>query len=372
MKKKALIFYISRYSGHYHAASAIESGIKKVAGNVEVEKINALGYTNPILGTIINKAYMEVIKKKPSIWGHIYDNPDFMKKTKRAREALHRFNMSKIKKLLEAHSPDIVFCTQAFPCGMVADYKRSSGDKTPLIGILTDHAPHSYWLFNEVDYYVVPSKETAQALERKGVSSSKIREYGIPVDPRFSQTHDKESIMKTLGLDDENPAILIMGGSQGLGSVEGVVRSLLTDKEHKYQLMVVTGSNKKLRSKLTRLNKRKGAGKIRILSFVDNIDELMEASDIIITKAGGMTTAESMVKALPMLVVNPIPGHERMNTDYLVEKGAAIEIEDFSKIHETVNELFDSKGMLKRMKENAKQLAKPNSALDIAKLVLED
>ena len=372
MRKKALIFYISKYSGHFHAASAIEKGLLEVVGDVDIEKINALGYTNPILEKIINKAYLEVIRKKPEVWGHIYDNPNVIKKTKKAREALHKFNMSKVKKLLDVRSPDVIFCTQAFPCGMVADYKRSCGKNTLLVGVLTDYAPHSYWLFDEVDFYVVPSGETARVLEQKGVPSGKIKIYGIPVDPKFAQQRDRRRVKKDLGFREKDPAILIMGGSQGLGAMEEVVGSLLGDTGRNYQLLVVTGSNKKLNTRLKRLGRGKIGENVRVLSFVENIDELMEVADIIITKAGGMTVAEALVKKLPMMIVDPIPGHERMNTDYLVEKGAAIEIKDYSQIHEKINELFGSRDILDRMKQTIEKLARPNSALDVAKLAFKE
>ena len=370
MSKKALIFYISKHSGHFHAAIAIEKGLREVVCDIEVDKINALGYTNPILEKVINKAYLEVIKKKPEIWGHIYDNPDVIRKTKKAREVLHKFNMSKVKKLLEGNAPDMVFCTQAFPCGMVADYKRSSGKNILLVGVLTDHAPHSYWLFDEVDIYVAPSEETARALEKKGVPSEKIKVYGIPVDPKFREKHDKQKIKKDLGFLEDAPTVLIMGGSQGLGAMEEAVRSFLDDPGHDYQLLVVTGSNKKLNARLRRLGRKKKKNNIHVLSYVENIDELMEASDIIVTKAGGMTIAEALVKNLPILIIDPIPGHERMNADYLVKNGAAVEVEDFSQIHRKVNELFDSVDVLERMRENIKKISRPDSALDIAKLAV--
>ncbi|MFC1480096.1 glycosyltransferase [Candidatus Omnitrophota bacterium] len=372
MRKKALIFYISRYSGHFHAASAIEKGLLEMGGDIETNKINALAYTNPVLEKIIIKTYLELIKKKPELWGHVYDNPDVIKKTKKARETIHKFNMSKIKKLIETYSPDVIFCTQAFPCGMVADYKKSCGNKTPLIGILTDYAPHSYWLSDEVDFYVVPSGGTARLLEEKGVAPEKIKAYGIPVDPKFRQERDIRRIRKDFDFQEGNPTILIMGGSQGLGAVEEVARSLLQDEDHNYQLLVVTGSNKKLCAKLKRLVKKKGGKNMRVLSFVENIDELMEVSDVVVTKAGGMTIAEALVKKLPMLIVDPIPGHERMNTDYLVEKGAAAEIDDYSQIHQKINELFDSQGTLERMKKNTEKLSKPDSALDIARLAFKE
>jgi len=369
MTKKALIFYISKYSGHFHAANAIEKGLKEVYGDILTEKVNAFSYTNPILEKVINRAYMHVIKKKPQMWGHLYDNPDVLKKTKKAVDILHRFNMSKIKQLIDKRAPNVVLCTQAFPCGMVADYKRSCAKKgLKLIGILTDHAPHSYWLFDEVDLYVVPSEETAEALAKKGVSSGKIKVCGLPVDPRFRFPCEKGRVREELGFSEGRPTVLIMGGTQGLGAMEEVVRSLMNDPRHDYQVMVVTGSNKKLYARLKRLAKKSGSGGIRVLSYVDNINELMEVADIIVTKAGGMTVAESMVKKLPMLIVNPIPGHERMNADYLVKKGAAIEIGKYEQIHHRINELFDSGDKLNDMKKNAERLSRPESALVIARL----
>ena len=370
-KKKALIFYISRHSGHYHAASAIEKGLLATGAATEVSKINALSYTNPILGKLINKAYLRVIKKNPELWGNMYDNPSVMKKTKTAREALHRFNMSKIRKLIESYSPDIVYCTQAFPCGMVADYKRSCSKDLPLVGVLTDHAPHSYWLFDEVDRYVVPSEETAKVLEEKGVPPEKIRVYGIPVDPKFETECDTAMIRSSLGFKQGVPTILIMGGSQGLGALEAVVRSFCEDEEYTHQLMVVTGVNKKLQSRLNKLIKRKCAGNIRVFGQVENIEELMAISDVIVTKAGGMTIAESLAKTLPILVVDPIPGHERMNAEYLCKKGAAIEIKDIVRIHDRVIDVFRSKGTLDRMRQNIRKIAKKDSATNVAKLSFE-
>ncbi len=372
MKKKVLVLYISRYSGHYRAAEALEAAFAKMPVKVDVTKINALTYTNPILEKVINRTYIELIKKRPEIWEHIYDNPDFMKKTKKARETLHRFNMSKVGKLMEKYSPDAVYCTQAFPCGMVSDYKKTFSAKVPLVGVLTDHAPHSYWLHDEVDIYVVPSHETAVRLMEKGVPENKIRIYGIPVDPGFSVRQDKEKILAPLGLESDRPTVLLMGGSQGFGAIEEAVRSLMSDRLRRYQLVVVTGSNRKLMNRLKKYMKRESSGSVVVLPYITNVDSLMDASDVIVTKAGGLTISEALVKALPMLIVKPIPGHERMNTDYMVSKGAALEVKDMSSLHKKLNGLFDDAEKLKKMSDNAADIALPESALNTALLLLED
>jgi len=372
MKKKILIFYISKKSGHYQAAMAIEKGFAEIGKEVSLETINAFEYTNPILEKIINKAYLEVIKKNPDFWGHIYDNPDVMKKTKRAREALHKFNMSKIKKLLDKVSPDIVFCTQAFPCGMVADYKRATGRKVLLAGVMTDHAPHSYWIHDEVDFYITPSAAVGSVLVQKGVANEKIREYGIPVDPKFRIEHNKDEIKKQFGLNKNLPTILIMGGNHGLGVIEDVLLLFLENEIPKYQFIIVAGSNKRLFSKLNKICKKKNAKNFKIFSFTDDIDLLMDVADLIVTKAGGMTVAEALVKSLPILLVKPIPGHERMNADFLLKNGAAIEAREYGEIYSKINKLFDSEYALKNMTKNIKNIAAPNSSRNIAELAFQN
>lgn len=370
MKKKVMIFYISRHSGHYHAATAVENGLKEISAGIEVVKVNAITHTNPILGRVVNKAYIELIKKKPEIWEHIYDNPEVIERTRSAREALHRFNMSKIRKLIEKESPDIVYCTQAFPCGLVADYKRTMKRRLPLIGVLTDHAPHSYWLYDDVDYYVVPSPGTGKRLREKGVPLEKIKVYGIPVDPKFRKSHKKDEMLREFGLDQGMHTVLIMGGSQGLGAMEEAVFSLANDPLHEYQLVVVTAANKGLYRRLRRCFPGGSGKNVYVLPYVEEIDMLMEAADVIVTKAGGLTTAEAAVKNLPMVIVKPIPGHERMNADYLVSKGAAVEVVDCTELHDALNELFDSPGTIENMKENIRAISRPESALDTAALAL--
>ena len=368
MKKKILIFYISHY-GHFYAARALEKGLTGAMEDVSIKKINAFSYTNPILEKIVNRAYIEVIKKKPELWGQMYDNPEVMKKTKKTREALHKFNMQKIKKLLDEYNPDAIFCTQAFPCGMVADYKKACRKKIPLIGVLTDHAPHSYWLFDEVDYYIVPFKETGDVLIKKGVSLEKIKVYGIPVDPKFARKKNSAEIKSKLHLDNDKHTVLIMGGSQGLGSIEEVTLLLLNSEKRKYQVVVITGSNKKLYTRLLRMKIKNNWKDVYVLSYVENIDEFMAAADLVISKPGGMTIAETLAKALPMLIVDPIPGQERLNTDFLVKKGVAIEIKDHSNVNRLVEKVIYSKNTISQMKKNMLELAKPNSVSNIAELV---
>ncbi|KJJ85686.1 monogalactosyldiacylglycerol synthase [Candidatus Omnitrophus magneticus] len=364
MKKKALIFYITENSGHFHAATAIANALNSFDKNIEPILVNAFNYTNPFLGNILTRVYLAVIKKKPEIWSNLYDNPEVFEKTRKARMLINKFNMPKIKRLIEKHSPNIIYCTQAFPCGMIAEYKKKYQKDIPLVAVLTDHAPHSYWIFDEVTEYIVPSKKTAASLEQKGVSPEKIKVYGIPISPTFNKTLDKEKILKDYNLSKEHPIILLMGGSHGLGSIEKTVETFIANKEKIYQLLVVTGINKKLYARLLKI--AKGNRNIRIFGYINKIEELMEIADIIITKSGGITTSEALAKKLPIIIMDPIPGQERLNAEYLKEEGAAIEVSDSNELYKIIEELFASRAKLENMKNNAARLGMPESALKIA------
>jgi processive 1,2-diacylglycerol beta-glucosyltransferase len=368
-KKKILLMYITLDSGHHHASLAIENALKRISPSVECLNINAFGYTNPILEKIINHTYMSVIRNKPEVWEYLYDNPKVLKSVQGLRDAIHRFNSKKLKALLEDFKPDAVVCTQAFPCGMIADYKKNLKLNLPLFGVLTDHAPHLYWIFREVDFYIVPSESNKERFVKNGVDESMIKVFGIPIDLQFDIGHDKNEICKKIGLEIGMPIVLIMGGSQGLGPVEDVV-DILEETEIVLQLVVVCGKNKRLQKILNR-RMRRYKKTLVVFGHIENIDELMEISSVVITKPGGLTTAEALAKDLPMIIAHPIPGQEAKNTEFLLQHGVAVKAEDKEDITAFVQELLLDNTKLNDMRHRASQLKKPNAAMDIARLVLK-
>lgn len=360
--------YITLNSGHHRAACAIENALKQISPGTQTLNINAFAYTNPILEKIINQTYMSVIKNKPEVWEYLYDNPKVLKSVQGMRDAIHKFNSKKLKALLEDFRPDAVVCTQAFPCGMIADYKYNSNLSLPLVGVLTDHAPHSYWIFPNVDCYLVPSEASREKFIKNGIDQTKIKVFGIPIDPKFSKQHDKNELCDKLGFDRQKPIVLIMGGSQGLGPVENIV-NMLGGIDIEFQFVVVCGSNARLEKRL-RARAKKYLKKLLVLGHVDNVDELMEVSSLVITKSGGLTTAEALSKDLPMIIVHPIPGQELKNTEFLLNQGVALRAEDSEDIAALVQELLLHSNKLTEMRLRAAELKKPGAALDIADLVL--
>jgi processive 1,2-diacylglycerol beta-glucosyltransferase len=360
--------YISEVSGHHSATLAIEEAIKILSPHTEILNINVFNYTNPISEKIVNRLYMGVIKRTPGIWDYLYDNPVIVKNIEKIKESIHRFNSPKLKILFNEFHPDIIVCTQAFPCGMVADFKKTYNSNIPLIAVLTDYIPHSYWVYDTIDYYITPSEEVTMRLIKKGVPPEKIKSLGIPFDPKFNEPVSRKEVKSRLGLNQKIPTILIMGGGQGLGPIKTIVKSLEKVKSE-FQEIIVTGINRKIYNSLKRKIK-KYKKKILLFEYVDNIHELMSIVNIIITKPGGITTAEALSKKIPMIIVSPIPGQEASNTRYLTEKQAAIKIGKAKDIGPLIEDLLQNPTKLRLISEASSRISKPHASLDIAKLIL--
>lgn len=361
--------YISEVSGHHSATLAIEKAIKMLEPDTKIMNINAFNYTNPISEKIINRLYLAVIKMTPQIWDYLYDNPAVVRKLENIKKTIHKFNSPKLKNLFDKFKPDAVVCTQAFPCGMVADFKKTYNSDIPLIAVLTDYIPHSYWAYDTVDYYITPSEEVTDRLTKKGIPDYKIKSLGIPFDPKFNENISKAEVMHRLNLKPDIPTLLIMGGGQGLGPIKTIVKSLERVKEE-FQELIVTGTNKKLYRSLKRKIK-KNKKKTLLFGFVDNINELMGISSIIITKPGGVTISEALAKKIPMIIVKPIPGQEESNTVYLTGKGAAVKVDKPKDINLVIEDLLSDQNELIRLSECAGRIGKPRASLDIARFLLD-
>lgn len=360
--------YISEVSGHHNATLAIEKALKEIDHHVSILNINSFNYTNPLMEKLINKAYMGVIKKTPRLWDYLYDNPTFFKKTQRIKDSVHKSNFRKLDVLFEEFKPTAVVCTQAFPCGLIADYKRVFNIKIPLFGVLTDFFPHAYWIYNEVDYYIVPSEEARGRFIQEGISPQRIKQFGIPIDPKFAKSDGRREIAKRMQINSSLPVILIMGGGQGIGPIKTIVAAL-EKSQADFQVIVVAGTNKKLLRWLEKV--RSGyAKKLFPLEYTNHVEELMEVADFIISKPGGLTAAEALAKGLPMIIIKPIPGQEENNTEFLLKQGVAIRIERLENIHIEVERLLRDKEKSRQMRENAQRLGKPDSARETARLIL--
>lgn len=368
MRKRVLLMYITVRSGHFQAARALEQGIRRLSPSTEILTIDAFQYLNPILARIVDRMYLSVISNLPELWDYLYDNPKIVQRSERYRLLLHRYDSPRLKGLLEEFHPDVIACTQAFPCGLVAHYKKEYNLGTPLYGVITDFTPHAYWVDSHVDGYIVPVEESRQWLAAHQIDPARVFASGIPIDPIFSETPAVEGINRRLQLMNEIPTILLMGGGQGLGPILKAVE-LLDSIDRKLQLLVVAGTNDRLYHRLITLV----AGlkhSVQVFGHVEFISDLMSVASMIITKPGGLTTSEALAKGLPLIVLDPIPGQEMKNAHFLSQIQVAREAPSVETLPQVVQDLLDNPQGLERLAANARRVGKPRAALDAARLIL--
>lgn len=162
------------------------------------------------------------------------------------------------------------------------------------------------------------------------------------------------------------------GGEFGLGknNTLNIFKAFVNNLSDKYQLVAIAGKNKKMQDKFSELV---GVNNnVKIYGYSNNIPELMSISDLVVTKPGGLTVTESLVSNLPIVIINPIPGQEVENAEFLERKGIAVWIKNTIDLDKTISDLLNNSNKLKSMSDNAKLFAKRNSTSDICKLIIEN
>jgi len=363
--RRFLLMHVTPRSGHHRASQAIERTVARLDPLAHVASVDAFDYTSRLVRWAISRTYFSLIRHQPDVWEYLYDNPAVHTHVQRLRTLLHRYQATKLRRLLETVRPDAIACTQAYPCGMVADFKKHHGLATPLIGVLTDYAPHLYWFHETVDVYVVPSDQVKQRFLTRGIPESRVKVLGIPIDLRFAERSDRAATARRFGLDLARPILLIMGGGSGFGPLRDIVLNLDILPQD-CQLVVLTGMNRPL---CLWLQKRRFRHHVLPLSYVDDVPELMDIATLLISKPGGLTTSEALAKQVPLVIVDPIPGQEAYNARYLLAQGAAVQASSPDTARQTVRDLLDNPERLATLRQRIAQLAHPTAALDISKLL---
>ena len=359
--------HITTSSGHRRASCAIEQAIKRLDPQAHVISVDAFQYTSRFVREAIAHLYFSLIRHQPDVWEYLYDNPAVHRRVQRFRSLLHRYQARKLQALLHEVRPHAIACTQAYPCGVVADFKKHHGFQVPLIGVLTDYAPHLYWFHETVDAYVVPSEQVKRRFVMRGVDASKVKVLGIPIDLRFLEHPNRQEAARAFGLELSEPIILIMGGSGGFGQIKDIVFNLDT-LPYPCQLVVVTGTN---RSLFAWLKTQRFRHRVLPFGYTDEIHKLMDVATLLISKPGGLTTSEALAKRLPLVIVNPIPGQEAYNARFLQSQGAAVQASSAQTVRQTVRDLLENPDELEALRRRNAELARPGASLEIAKFLFE-
>ncbi|MEK4062819.1 MULTISPECIES: MGDG synthase family glycosyltransferase [Paenibacillus] len=318
-KKRVLLFSEGFGTGHTGAAYALAEGIKLLNPDVQCRVIELGKFLNPTVAPWILSAYRKTVSSQPKLVGMMYKTQYNKSLNRLTKLALHRVFYTHALQVIEQLKPDLIICTHPIPAAVISRLKRQ-GLNVPLFTLITDYDAHATWVNAEADRYLVSTPRVKSILTGRGVSPELVTVTGIPVHPKFWERSNKTQLRKELGLADI-PTVLIMGGGWGLMFGKDVMDSL-TARMDDIQLIFCMGSNDKLVAKM-QANPLLNHPNVRILGYSSEINKLMDASDLLITKPGGMTCTEGQAKGIPMLFYSAIPGQEEKNCQYFVELGLA-------------------------------------------------
>lgn len=363
-----LILSVSAGGGHMKAAEAIKECIESKYPQSRTLIVDTLRYVNPIVDKfIVGGLYLNTVKNAPVLWGLLYELAESGDNMTDFSKAVNKLLSVKIKNLISDFRPSVIVCTHPFPLQMLSNLKKKGKVDVPTAAILTDYASHPFWLYEHIDAYVVAHDYMKYEVEKRNIPEEIIHPFGIPVSKSFLKKSDSAAILRELNLEEDKLTVLMMGGSLGFGEVRDTFQSLLNSKKD-IQIIAITGKNLKLKRQLEKYSQH-SKKKVIIMSYTNRVADLMDISDLIITKPGGMTIAESLVKELPIIIISPIPGQEERNAHFLTNVGAAARILDTDDVDAVLNQILDNPLRIKHMKEMCRFLAKPNSSQDTVSLL---
>ena len=349
--KKILILTTSTGEGHNQAAKSISSTFEK--SGYEVITHDFLKNNSRLLTELFIKGYEISASFFPKTYGFAYKLTD-KSFTNKLLSLVFSFTKRKIKKLINENKPNIILVTHPFAVNIMGSLKRN-GLNIPVIVIVTDFKSHSTYIDKSIDAYITASENTKLDLSKRGIDSNRIFSYGIPIKDEFFETRLDIKSSK----NDDYFNILLMSGSMGLKNISYVLKELMNNS-NKLRITVVCGKNEKLKENLLKeYNHNIKNKKLHILGFSKDIDSLMEYSDLIISKPGGLTVTEAITKKLPLLIPFAIPGQETQNVEFLTSNGYALYIDNLISNPEELEKMRTNLAKLSSLysKENIVNLA---------------
>lgn len=361
---RILVFSATFGAGHVRAAEALIEAIRTKDPSAEITHVDFGAFLSKTFNKVIKSTYIELIKHTPRLWGKFYYRTSKIPPDSVLQRFLNVLGRREFLNYIEELRPNVIICTYPTIAGVLAQLRLRHILHVPIVTVVTDYAVHSQWIHPGVDLYIVGNEEVYTGLVTRGIDSQRIHITGIPVNPRFEQRLARAEILERLNLFPDRSTFLIMGGAYGvLGGAKEVCR-ILADSEVPVQSLIVCGQDEKLYKSLDGIV-AEAKNPIQRFGFVRNVEELMTVSDIIITKAGGLTVSEALTKRLPLLIYKPIPGQEEENAHFVQRIGAGKVAETVEELEEAIHRLLAHPEEMEQMRRAAAR-ALPGKAAECA------
>ena len=378
LQKHILVLSASTGAGHIRAAEALVKCAAEKYPEVKVTHIDVMQYVTWIFRKLYTGTYVGLAKEHKAIWGYVYNKTDHSPRnvpTRSLRLMLQKINMRHWKKKCQELNPDHIICTHFLPAEMIdkavtKSTKLPNGKNVPPTSVVvTDFDVHWMWCLENLNQFFVANEEAALRLASRNINPKKINVTGIPVCPEFAKKYSQNKMKMELQLAPDKIVVLLMAGGYGIGKINETAERLIHDFPE-IQIIAIAGHNEKL---LTSLNKisDKYPGRMVNTGFTTEVEKYMAASDIIVTKTGGLTSSECLAMGKPMIVINPIPGQEERNATYLMEHGVAVMAYDDVGLDYKLKKILTTPGKLAFMQSASRDISKPFAGYDILEKVIE-
>ena len=344
-KLKILILSAPIGSGHRMAAAALEEALLRLE-NVEVVQGNVFDFFPSVIGKAFLKLYETILAVCPGLYALSYRWSNQGGGSLWMRNLLNGILLRLGKCFIEEVKPVAVFSTHATPTGILSLYKQKYDTGLWLGVVVTDFTVHRWLVCPGVDAYFVADEklfgEIDSASERSETQPA-LYGWGIPVRGRFTEEQELSAVRREarsrFGWPADAFVCLLAGGGGGMLPMEEIVRSLRNEKFKEIYVVAVTGHNDGLHKKLEPLQKEfsknqteESVCRLAVLGFTDEMPRLMQAADVVITKAGGVSLAECLECGANILIYHPLPGQEQGNTAFLQQEYGAAAVTDLRQL----------------------------------------
>lgn len=367
------ILHATAGSGHRSAAIALARALGTLAPDALVREVDTLVFASRLYARTYSGGYNAMAQRAPQLWGalyHLWEQEGVNRRAGPARLAFDRLSLRRLVRVVERERPDAIVCTHFLPLEALSPLRGSGRLRVPLYGVITDFTAHPMWAYPHVDHYFVASDQVADELHGHGMPRERIEVTGIPVDPRFATPVGRVAARRRFGLPPDGSVVLVMGGGSGVGPL-ATLADTLSALPQRPRVVVVCGTNERLQRDVAALPAARD-GSVSAFGFTHDVDALLEACDAVVSKAGGLTCSEALIKRTPLVVFRPTPGQEVRNAEYLEAGGAAVHADSVESVAATVGRWLADPAARERVRQNAARLARPVAAETIARRVLAD
>jgi processive 1,2-diacylglycerol beta-glucosyltransferase len=368
MAPRILVLSASVGAGHLRAAEAVELALRQIVPEATVKNVDVLTLTNAAFRRVYGKAYLDLVNKAPHALGYFYDlldqpHPPGTQRSDRLRLAVQKLNLKPFIRSLTEEPWDLIINTHFLPAEIIASLRKDGRFQAPQVTVTTDFETHRLWVHEPCEHYFTATQEGALYLQSWGVAPEQTTVTGIPIHPAFSEPKDRAACLAQWGLKGDRPVILQLAGGFGVGPIAKLYRALLAVEEP-LEILVGTGRNETAKQQLDEIAPP-ARHRVIVFGFTNQVGELMTCADLVMSKPGGLTTSEALACGAAMVIVNPIPGQESRNSDYLLEKGAAIKVNNTATLAYKLTALLRDPPRLAQLKANARRLGRPRAAFDV-------